>query len=317
MNTLDSRQPLITVVICTYNRYNVLETCLRSFEIQSLAQDEFEVVIVDNSEDEVGQKRFWSGLELSSNWSLIIEKTPGLSRARNIGLNVARGPLVCFIDDDALAPSEWLAEIVDVFATRPECGIAGGPVVPIWPVSRPQWLHKWQEGFLSIVDLGKSLRPLSDSEWLAGTNIAFRRDLLVQVGGFSEALGRVKGTLLSNEELVVSRKIHELGYKSYYSPSARVSHRVHADRVSQAWMRQRAAWQAVSDLMAGNGAGRDQKELWSDVGNYLMSLEPEMRGLRGLFLDTMDSTLFHKQCDAVGSLLHLLLRAAGDPDPGP
>ena len=187
-------------------------------------------------------------------------------------------------------------------------------MAPIWPSTKPKWIHPWQEGFLTIVDLGKTLRPLNDSEWLAGTNIAMRSDLLKKVGGFSEALGRVKGTLLSNEELVVSQNIHGLSYRSYYSPNARVSHRVHADRISQDWMRRRVSWQAVSDLMSGGGEWRTSEALWAEVGNYLMSLEPEMRGVRGLFYDTGDAALFERQCRAIGAFVEMLLRAPSDPD---
>jgi hypothetical protein len=45
-----------------------------------------------------------------------------------------------------------------------------------------------------------------------------------------------------------------------------------------------------------------------------MSLEPEMRGVRGLFYGTGDATLFEKQCRAVGAFVEMLLSAAADPD---
>src|SRR6202035_1229933 len=92
---------------------------------------------------------------------------------------------------------------------------------PIWPDSAPTWLHKWQQGFLTIVDLGDDLRPLQDGEWLAGTNIAFQAAALKRAGGFSENLGRTGTSLLSNEELVVSRKIRDSRLQAYYHPRAR------------------------------------------------------------------------------------------------
>jgi GT2 family glycosyltransferase len=307
--------PSITAIICTYNRYDVLRDAIRSLQTQTLDPSRYEILVIDNTADNEARAAFWQDYRLPANLRVILEDTPGLSRARNIGMRAASAPLLAYIDDDAVAIPEWLEALVETFATISDACIVGGPVDPVWPGSAPPWLHEWLRGFLTIVDLGPQQRPLDDHEWLAGTNIAFRKSALEAVGGFSETLGRVKGTLLSNEELVVSERIRNLGFSSYYVPSARVFHRVHPDRVSQPWMRKRVGWQVVSDLMAGRGNGYDRSRLWRDIGEYLMRLPPEMRNIRGLFLDTPDFELFNKQCVAIGSLLSLLLSHGDDPDP--
>jgi glucosyl-dolichyl phosphate glucuronosyltransferase len=308
-------QCVITAIICTYNRYDVLLEAIRSLQTQTLDASRYEILVIDNTSDHEARTAFWQDYEPAGNLRIILEDIPGLSRARNIGMREASAPLLAYIDDDAVAVPEWLESLVETFATVSDACIVGGPVDPIWPGSAPPWLHEWLRGFLTIVDLGPQQRPLDSHEWLAGTNIAFRKSALEAVGGFSETLGRVKGTLLSNEELVVSERIHSLGFSSYYAPAARVFHRVHSDRVSQPWMRKRVSWQVVSDLMAGRASGRDRSRLWRDVGEYLMQVPPEMRGIRGLFLDTPDLELFNKQCVAIGALLSLLLDHGTDPDP--
>jgi GT2 family glycosyltransferase len=308
-------QPIVTAIICTYNRYDVLLDAIRSLQTQTLDPSHYEILVIDNTSDHEARAQFWKDYEPAENLRIILEDIPGLSRARNIGMREASAPLLAYIDDDAVAVPEWLETLVGTFATVSDACIVGGPVDPIWPGSAPPWLHEWLRGFLTIVDLGSQQRPLESREWLAGTNIAFRKSALEAVGGFSEALGRVKGTLLSNEELVVSERIQSLGFSSYYAPGARVFHRVHPDRVSQPWMRKRVAWQVVSDLMAGRAGGRDRSRLWQDLGEYLMQLPLEMRGPRGLFVDTPDLELFNKQCMAISALLSLLLDHGDDPDP--
>jgi GT2 family glycosyltransferase len=308
-------QCLITAIICTYNRYDVLLEAIRSLQTQTLDASRYEILVIDNTSDPEARAAFWKDYEPVGNLRIIQEDIPGLSRARNIGMREASAPLLAYIDDDAVAVPEWLEALVETFDTVRDACIVGGPVDPIWPGSAPPWLHEWLRGFLTIVDLGPRQRPLDSREWLAGTNIAFRKSALEAVGGFSETLGRVKGTLLSNEELVVSERIHSLGFSSYYAPGARVFHRVHSDRVSQPWMRKRVGWQVVSDLMAGRASGRDRSRLWRDVGEYLMLVPPEMRNIRGLFLDTPDLDLFNRQCVAIGALLSLLLDHGNDPDP--
>jgi glycosyltransferase involved in cell wall biosynthesis len=307
--------PRIAVIVCTHNRYDTLGDTLRSLESQSLPSAAFEVLVIDNSTDLAAQKKFWRLQKPAPNCRVITEAVPGLSRARNIGLRRAASSLVAYIDDDAVAAPDWLKILVDMFDTTPGCGIAGGPVMPVWlyPGREPDWLHPWQRGFLTIVDRGPGRRRLGEGEWLAGTNIAFRRDLLERCGGFNEGLGRIGNSLLSNEELEVSHKIAAAGFSTWYDENARVLHRIHANRVSQAWFRRRAGWQAISDQMS-NSAQPDDEACWARLFEYFQKLPVEMRGVRGLFLDVPNPELFHAQCSAIEALLALLLGSGRDPE---
>lgn len=303
----------ITAVICTHNRYDVLPDAIESLMSQSLPAEAIEILVVDNSSDVAAQRDYWNVHALPANATLLVETTPGLSRARNMALREARAPVIAYLDDDAIAMPDWCASIVEAFDTYADAGIVGGPVEPIWPESAPSWLHKWQQGFLTIVDYGSDLRVLGEGEWLAGTNIAFRTPALRESGGFNEALGRTGSTLLSNEELAVTRRIRESGLQAYYLPQTRVMHRVHGERATQRWLRQRVCWQAVSDLLSG--APRPAREqCWTDMASYLGNLPIEMRGMRGFFLDTSDPENFYSQCRALEALMHLALNEADDPE---
>ncbi len=310
-----SRGLRIAVIVCTHNRYDTIGDTLGSLEAQSLPPDEFEVLVVDNSTDLAAQKEFWRLNRPAANARLIIEPIPGLSRARNIGFRRTVAPVVVYIDDDAVAAPDWLGILAEVFETTAECGVAGGPVVPVWGNTggEPGWLHPWQRGFLTIVDRGPGRRRLGEGEWLAGTNIAFRRDLLERFGGFSEGLGRIGNSLLSNEELEISGKIAAAGFTTWYDQNAQVLHRVHANRVSQAWLRRRVGWQAISDQMS-TGQNTDDDIYWARLFEYFEKVPVEMRGVRGLFLDTGNPELYYAQCRAIEALVSLLIGSGRDPE---
>jgi glycosyltransferase involved in cell wall biosynthesis len=303
----------LTAVICTYNRYDVLGDAIASLEAQSIDPDALEILIVDNSADAQSQAAYWNQNVVPSNARLIIDPVPGLSRARNTALRQAKGDIVAYIDDDAIALPGWTEALVDTFARHKTAGLVGGPVEPIWPGAQPEWLHKLHRGYFTIVDLGDETRALAKGEWLAGTNIAFRKSALEKTGGFNEGLGRIRKSLMSNEELVVSARIAELGYQSWYTPKARVMHRVHDDRVSQHWLRRRVSWQAVSDLLA-DPKKFDADISWSRLATYLSGLPVEMRGVRGLFLDTPDPDTFYEQTLALEAFLFLALNQGRDPE---
>jgi glycosyltransferase involved in cell wall biosynthesis len=307
--------PRITVVICTFNRFELLPDAIASIELQDFPADSYELLIVDNSDDLAAQARFRDGLEIICNHRYLTEGQPGLSRARNIGANAAASDIVVFMDDDAKAAPDWLKHITQTFSRHERAGIAGGPVRPIWTVPRPPWLSPWLEPYLTILDRGADIRVLPPNEWLAGTNIAFRTQLLKQVGLFPENLGRVRQLLLSNEELFVSDKIRALGYDVLYNPAVIVDHRVHAERATHSWLRRRVFWQAISNLFSLSTVKTAQADPDADIHrvlDYLTRLAPRDRGPIGLFLDLDDPQLFAEQTEALGALVRFLAGDSGD-----
>lgn len=296
----------LTVILCTHNRYEVLNDAIASLETQDCPEGLFELLIVDNSTDLKAQEAFLRDVDISCQHQILVERVPGLSRARNIGVRAASGSLVAFMDDDARASPQWVSSLVETMKKWPKAGVVGGPVRPIWPSSRPPWLHEWLEGYLTIVDRGDEVRALAPSEWLAGTNIGFRRELLLKAGLFNESLGRVGQLLLSNEELAVTERIRKLGHRVIYNPAIEMHHKVHVDRLNQAWMRRRVMWQVISDLFTGTAG---DPSLEADVGKILdfqMRLAPKDRGLPGLFLDVESSELFFQQTEALARLVRLV-----------
>ena len=306
----------VTVVICTFNRYDLLGKAITSIELQDFPEDRYELVIVDNSDDLAGRESFLDGLEIACNHRYFIEERPGLSRARNVGVAAAAGEIVAFIDDDAKATPDWLAHIVDTFSQHERAAIAGGPVRPIWVTPRPSWLHPRLEPYFSILDRGTTTRTLKPDEWLAGTNIAFRKQTLQKAGLFPENLGRIGRLLLSNEELSVSDKIREMGYDAVYNPEIVVHHRIHTERVNQAWLRRRVFWQAISDLFAESKAtAQAAADPDADIHRILDFLDrpvPKNRGMIGLFIDLDDPQLFEQQTETVGALVRYLAGDGGD-----
>ncbi len=296
----------LSIVICTHNRYELLLEAITSVEVQDLSPSRYELIVVDNSTELALQKDFWDATDISCPHQIILEPVPGLSRARNIGVMAAKGRFVAFMDDDARAPVNWARETVGVFDRHELAGVVGGPVRPIWPVPRPPWLHKWLEGFLTIVDRGETERVLDAKEWVAGTNIAFHRERLIAAGLFEERLGRIGKLLLSNEELLVTNKLKSAGYSTVYNPNMAMNHIVHADRINQAWFRKRIFWQVVSDLFTSNDEGTPFEDRVSKILDYQTKLTPKNRGLPGLFADTESADLFYAQMEALSNLVRLM-----------
>jgi glucosyl-dolichyl phosphate glucuronosyltransferase len=236
----------ISVIVCTRNRAGSLAATLESLSRQTMDDARYEVVVVDNAStdetpDVVSRAR-------RPNLRMVSEPRVGLSRARNTGTAAATGEIVVFLDDDAIASPDWLAAVATCFAAH-AAGAATGRVEAVWEAARPAWLADGLLPYLSIVDWGERAGVLGAAQWLCGTNMAFRRRALLEVGGFPEDLGRVDDKLLSMEEVVVQRRLESRGVPVRYDPALVVRHRIPASRVTPQWLERRAFWQGVSSAI--------------------------------------------------------------------
>lgn len=308
--TANSQAPLITAAVCTYNRYDLLGKAVDSLLRQSLPRSSYQVMVIDNSPDLARAEAEKARYGKRGGVTYIIERTPGLSNARNVALRACRAPYVAYLDDDAIADPSWLEKVIEGFNAFPgQAGVVGGRVNPIWAAPRPGWLPDSLLGCLTVVDWGGALRIASPSEWVAGANISFATDVLREIGGFPTNLGRVGSgnVLMSNEEIQVLAEMHKRGRKVIYAPEAVVDHLVDVRRLDQSWIRKRMAWQAVSDFVKNAEAGVDADAHWRGVTEYFNSVVPRRRTARGLFDHCDDPGEFERQVGCVYNISMVLL----------
>ncbi|MFC6689689.1 glycosyltransferase family 2 protein [Jhaorihella thermophila] len=294
--------PRIAAAICTYNRYDLLGEAIESCLKQDLDPSEFEIIVVDNSPDHAAAESFGQAYREHANLTYLVERTPGLSNARNVAARNSSAPIIAYLDDDAIARPGWLRAYLAVYDSfGPAVNVAGGRINPIWDVPRPSWLSDRDLGYVSVVDWGGSARILKEHEWLAGANISFRRAALLEIGGFDTGLGR-KGPelhLLSNEESEVIERLTENGGLALYVPQAEVDHLVDRRRLTQEWFRRRAAWQAVSDWVADPAMADRAEGALNKALDYLLRQPPRYRSISGLYREIDDPEAFREQVYAI------------------
>jgi len=246
------RSPHLSAIICTYDRYDVLPDAVASLLKQDCEPRFLEIIVIDNSPDQAAAELFSRRYSSEPRVRYVLEAVPGLSNARNVGTSLARADLVAFMDDDAIAAPDWSATIVRAFgAAGDRAAVIGGRVLPRWASAKPTWLGDDLLKYLTVIDWGGRFRDLPPHQWLAGCNIAFDKEALSAVGGFSRALGRIGSglSLLSNDETDVMEKVRATGRACMYCPEAVVEHVIDPTRLTRRWFRRRAAWQAVSDFI--------------------------------------------------------------------
>jgi glycosyltransferase involved in cell wall biosynthesis len=154
----------------------------------------------------------------------------GLSGARNTGISHARGAILVFIDEDAMAEPAWLERLLRVYSDPNVIG-AGGAILPYWVATQPAWFPEefnWVVG-CTYKGLPETIAPVRN---LIGCNMSFRREVFEVAGGFRTGMGRIGVLPLGCEEteLCIRASRFYPNKELLYLPGAVVRHRVPALR---------------------------------------------------------------------------------------
>ena len=261
----------LSVVICTYNRSGLLDSCLASLSAQSLDVRAFEVLVVDNDSPD-------GTAAVIDRWRQETGNVRALRRARPrpvVGsehrLREAAADIVAFIDDDARPDPGWAAALLDAYERWPGVAAVGGPVSLNWPRPRPRWLTPGLESWFSRLDHGDAPRLLEAPAPLFGTNLSVRRRLALELGGFAVELGRVRQVLLSGEDIEFLGRLRRHGGAVGYEPRALVRHEVAAERLSPWWLVRRAYAQGRTDVLVRRrqGMAADRRTLLRESAGAL------------------------------------------------
>ncbi|MBP1962950.1 glycosyltransferase [Paenibacillus aceris] len=241
-------KPRVSIVICTYNRANLLQMTLDALPALA-AREKAEILIVDNnSTDHTREITKSFALRQAGVMSVqyVFEQTQGLSAARNRGIQEAKGDIIAYLDDDAVPCLEWIRTIVDTFDHRPDVCAIGGKIRPRFESERPAWLISALELPYTIVDRGEAVHEYPINKHPFGANMAIRKSFH-DTYLFPTDLGRKGTLLLSGEESWLFEQMKQERKKILYQPSMVVDHFIPDNRLTKDWIKRRYYYQGVTN----------------------------------------------------------------------
>jgi len=216
----------ITVVICTRDRPQGLRVTLESLRRQT--DSGFRLLVVDNGSSSPETAAVTTELALPD-WEYLLEPRPGLSRARNRGLEAVRTDLTAWIDDDEVADPDWVRRLKEGFAHESRPAAVCGAMFPAELEFEAQVRFEQYGGFNKgrgvVPEVLKAGTPSVTSPlyplpaWGPGGNMAFRTGLLRAVGGFDPCLGAGTHTHGGEETRVLSSLLSD-GHVIMHWPAA-------------------------------------------------------------------------------------------------
>lgn len=245
-------------MICAFSerRWQDLAAALDSVRRQTRPAREIIVVIDHNEKLRADALSAWPDVSVLPN-----KHARGLSGARNTGASAARGEVVAFLDDDAQADERWLEQLAAAYED-PRVLAAGGAVEPVWPAGRPRWFPPEFDWVVGCTHSGMP-HETSAVRNVVGANMSFRRQTLVDLGGFDDVIGRIGAVPLGCEEteLCIRARQRWPDRLTLYVPEARVRHTVSPERTSLSYFLSRCHAEGRSKaIVASLVGGRDATE---------------------------------------------------------
>lgn len=238
---MSSFQPLLSVIICTHNRANILKECLEKLATQLEKTADFEALIIDNNSSDTTALIAKEFTDKYPNFKYFFESKVGLSSARNTGYKNASADWINYLDDDGLVSDNYVKHILEVINNF-DFDAFGGSILPWYKFGKPVW---YKDSYCSVIDLDKT-GILPEDKFANGGVLCIKKAILEEVNGFRENIGMKGKKVYYGEETHLQIQLRNKGYKIGYSPGFSIDHLVPLYKQKAYWFLKSAYYNGKS-----------------------------------------------------------------------
>ncbi len=201
--------PLLSVVIPTYNRKDLLKECLDSLLDQTYPKEDYEIVVVDDGSTDGTEDMLRQMSGEHGNLRYFRQENGGPAAARNFGVSNSSGGLLVFINDDGRAPREFLENMADCLNNNPGISSCVGNSVPVY---KNRLFNLLDGHFRNRYKDDRLLSGLSFGRRFDSNCLGMRRTAFEKAGGFDKRFkwagedGDLECRLLKSEEKILISK---------------------------------------------------------------------------------------------------------------
>lgn len=265
-----------TIVICTYNRSNLLVKTLESINKTLIPNDLIvTILVIANacSDTTLLELTKYQALQKSKNWlplEFAEEPNPGKSNALNKALTLIPDGWICFVDDDHRLDNFYFKAIVCAIREHPETQLFCGKIIPDWNGKEPIWAHDTDEFKITpypvpYFDIGEEKLVLNEQNAIpGGGNLIVTRHLFDSMGNFSTALGPKGHNLMGSEDSDFVLRTLKANKILRYIPSIIQYHYVNIENFALSYMVKKSFQRNRSITLTQHHSGRPK------VPNYLL-----------------------------------------------
>lgn len=230
----------LSVIILSFNTKEITDECLTRLKkskenCEKVLKNKVEVIVVENasadgSTEMIQKQHPWVKL-------IISHENTGFSKGNNIGMKASQQPYILLLNSDSYVEGDTLEKALLYFESHPQCDALGcKQILPNGSIQvsagflpTPLNTVLWITGLNIIPGVEKLVKPIhprdksflsheARAEWVMGAFFMMKRKIFEKTGGFDESI------FMYGEEVELSKRINDLGFKIYYVPSIQITH---------------------------------------------------------------------------------------------
>jgi len=198
----------ITVIICTYNRGDLLKETLPTILNQNISKKQFTILVIDNNSTDRTKQIIINFKKQYNNLEYIFEPKQGTSFARNTGHKYAKTDWIIFLDDDAKVSDSFLKIALNIINEN-NLDCFGGIYYPWYKYEKPKW---FKDKYVSTGILFNDKNIATQHTYISAGIMAIKKDVLENINGFSTRLGPNGNKMYYGEETHLHQKLIKNGY---------------------------------------------------------------------------------------------------------
>jgi glycosyltransferase involved in cell wall biosynthesis len=203
--------PLVSVVLCTFNRSELIGRAIESVLRQTFSDLEF-IIINDGSTDRTGEV-VDEYAKLDARIKYMLQANMGLAKSRNKGMAEARGKYFSFIDDDDEFLPDHIEKRVAYLKQNPDIDIVWGGLIPHGPEEKHY-----------VMDMERPGEKIHVSDCFVSGTLFGKRAVFIALGGFREIEYAEDYDFIKRaQERYIVRKVDFLTYMYYTDTPNRMS----------------------------------------------------------------------------------------------
>ncbi len=242
---------LVSAIVCTHSPDNYSNLVEAVDSLLSQTHPEIEVIVAVDGNAELHERvsAHYRGNEAVR--TTLLKESVGVSGARNAGIKAAKGDIIAFIDDDAVAEKGWIENLLSAYSEYDAVAV-GGKILPVWLGDKPDYLPEELCWLAGITHEGFAEEKVVEVRNTFGPNMSFKKEVFQKAGMFNVNLGFArKGTsyIQAEEPEFALRMRRELGKGVIYNPKAIVYHKIPPAKVKVGRLLKRAFYQGYSKAL--------------------------------------------------------------------
>jgi glucosyl-dolichyl phosphate glucuronosyltransferase len=269
----------LTVIICTFNRGQLLLETIPTIFQQNVSNDRYQVLIVNNNSTDNTSEILNGFTNQYDNLSVINESKQGLGYAKNAGMSATETEWIVYLDDDAKIPNDFVEKSINNIANS-NFNCFGGVYLPWYKYGKPIWfLDKYasNSGKMSEFDTLKE-------DFISGGIMAINKAVLRKIGGFPTNLGMSGKRIAYGEETLLQIRLRNLGMEIGYDPNWIIYHLVNRYKLSPWWY-----------IRSGFASGRDAWLIYEEDVSIRKIFKFVYRSIKLFFMNLFSSTIKLKE----------------------